>query len=163
MQSYVHVKHGRAEGFNEGVYYYDPSEHALVPLAPGDRIDPEVHEPFINRGIFEQAAFSIFLIAQLNALEPLYGEHAQRFSMIEAGLIAQLLETEAPRYGIGLCQIGWLNFDRIRAHFLLDEGHQLVHSLVGGLLPDIDAESETENSPEPVAAKQRSEREEGEV
>lgn len=163
VQSYVHVKHARAEGFNEGVYYYDSSEHALVPLAPGARIDPEVHEPFINRGIFEQAAFSIFLIAQLNALEPLYGEHAQRFSMIEAGLIAQLLETEAPRYGIGLCQIGWLNFDRIRAHFLLDEGHRLVHSLVGGLLSDIDAESETENSPEPVAAKQRSEREEGEV
>ncbi|MCH7884567.1 MAG: amino acid adenylation domain-containing protein, partial [Planctomycetes bacterium] len=163
VQSYVHVKHGRAEGFNEGTYYYDPSEHALVPLAPGARIDPEVHEPFINRGIFEQAAFSIFLIAQLNAIEPLYGEHAQRFSMIEAGLIAQLLETEAPRYGIGLCQIGWLNFDRIRAHFLLDEGHQLVHSLVGGPLPDINPQSGTENSPATVAPEQRSEREEGEV
>ncbi len=105
-------------------------------MAPAAEIEPEVHEPFINRRIFQQAAFSLFLIAQLNAIEPLYGEHALRFSTIEAGLMAQLLEMAAPKYVIGLCQIGWLEFDRIRQHFLLDEGHRLVHSLVGGRLPD---------------------------
>jgi hypothetical protein len=113
-------------------------------------IPPEVHEPFINRGPFEKAAFSLFLIAQLNAIEPLYGEHALRFCTIEAGLIAQLLETEGPRQGIGLCQIGWLDFDRIRDRFLLDEGHRFIHCLIGGPMA-ADA---------PVALQ---EREEGEV
>jgi anaerobic selenocysteine-containing dehydrogenase len=55
-----------------GVYYYHPSEHSLVAMAPGAEIEPDVHEPLINRAIFEQAAFSIFLITQLNAIEPLY-------------------------------------------------------------------------------------------
>jgi amino acid adenylation domain-containing protein len=136
VQTYIHVKHGRVAHLDGGVYYYHPSEHTLVALAPGAEIEPDVHEPFINRGIFEQAAFSVFLIAQLNAIEPLYGEHALRFSMIEAGLMTQLLETEAPHHGIGLCQIGWMDFDRIRPHFLLDNGHRLVHCLLGGPLPE---------------------------
>jgi len=162
VQTYIHVKHGRVESVDGGVYYYHPSEHALVALALGAEIDPEVHEPFINRGMFEQAAFSIFLIAQLHAIEPLYGEHAFRFSMIEAGLITQLLETEAPRHGIGLCQIGWMDFDRIRAHFLLDNGHRLVHSLVGGPLPHPVAESGAADGRIP-ALSIRPDREEGEI
>jgi amino acid adenylation domain-containing protein len=136
VQAYIHIKHGRVAGLDCGAYYYHPAEHALVALASGAEIDPDAHEPLINRGIFEQAAFSIFLITQLNAIEPLYGEHALRFSMIEAGLMTQLLEMEAPRHGIGLCQIGWMDFDRIRSHFLLDNGHRLVHCLLGGPLPE---------------------------
>ena len=56
------------------------------------------------------------------------------YATIEAGLIAQLLETAAPACSIGLCQIGKLNFHRIRHLFLLDQSHVLVHSLLGGLI-----------------------------
>ena len=136
VQTYLHVKHGRVRGLDAGIYYHNPVDHALIPLSPGADIDPEVHEPFVNRAVFERAAFSLFLIAQLHAIEPLYAEHALRFCTIEAGLMTQLLETEAPKHGIGLCQIGWMEFDRIERHFHLDGGHRYVHSLLGGPLPD---------------------------
>lgn len=135
VQTYVHVKHERVDGLDGGTYYHHPIQHVLFPVSLGADIPLEVHDPFVNRGMFDKAAFSLFLITQLRAIEPLYGEHALHFSTIEAGLMTQVLEIEASRVGIGLCQVGWLDFDRIRNHFLLDEGHRLVHSLVGGPLP----------------------------
>jgi hypothetical protein len=56
------------------------------------------------------------------------------FAALEAGAIAQLLEQSALQHQIGLCQIGLLNFDRIRPLFALDENCRLVHSLLGGLI-----------------------------
>ena len=91
-------------------------------------------------------------MTDLAAIAPAYGEHSLRFSTIEAGLITQLLETEAASNRIGLCQIGSVEFDRIRHLFDLDETHVLIHSLVGGRLdpasplpggdPDDDPEEE---------------------
>jgi len=46
--------------------------------------------------------------------------------------MAQLLETSATAQGIGLCQIGDLDFAAIRPLLDLDGGHELLHSLVGG-------------------------------
>ena len=70
------------------------------------------------------------------AIAPSYGPISLHFSTIEAGLIAQTLEQMAPACGLGLCQIGSLQFDRIRPLFLLDRPHVLIHSLVGGLLDE---------------------------
>ena len=56
------------------------------------------------------------------------------YATIEAGLMTQLLETSAPACGIGLCQIGNLDFKRIKDLFELDQSHVLVHSLLGGLI-----------------------------
>src|SRR5206468_3066978 len=94
--------------------------------------DSSVHWPH-NRRIFEAAAFGVFLIAQLAALGPIYGDQAARFPFVEAGLIAQLLETQAPSCGIGLCQIGGLNFGSVRDLFVLEKTHVFAHALLGGV------------------------------
>ena len=132
VQAHLHVKAGRIEGLEGGTYYYHPAEHRLVALAPGAEIERTVHTEFINRPVFDGAAFSLFLIAQAGAIAPLYGPLARDLSLIEAGAMLQLLMMEAPRFGIGLCPIGGLEFERIRPQFLLDEAHQIVHSLLGG-------------------------------
>lgn len=132
-QVYFHVKPGRIEGVRPGVYYYHPVEHRLRLLAGDVEIDRSVHIPFINTPIFDEAAFSIFLVGQLGAIAPGYGERSVHFATLEAGLIAQLLESSARETGLGLCQIGNLDFDRIRSWFDLDKSHLLIHSLVGGL------------------------------
>ncbi len=54
------------------------------------------------------------------------------FATIEAGLIAQLLETFAAGTGIGVCNVGSLEFDRIRKLFHLETSHVLIHSMLGG-------------------------------
>jgi hypothetical protein len=88
----------------------------------------------INRPVFDQAAFSIFLVAQMKAIAPVYAERARDFALIEAGLITQLLEASASRHRIGLCQIGLVDFDAIRDLFQLEESHLFLHSLLGGAI-----------------------------
>jgi hypothetical protein len=56
-----------------------------------------------------------------------------RFPFIEAGLVSQLLETSAPACQVGLCQIGGLDFERIRDVFALETSHVFLHALLGGL------------------------------
>jgi SagB-type dehydrogenase family enzyme len=131
-QVYLHVKPGRVEGVPGGTYYYHPIDRRLVSLAPGVDLDRTVHVPFVNEPVFDEAAFSLFIVAQLSAIAPLYGDNALHFATIEAGLMTQVLETAAAEVGLGLCQIGTIEFDRVRALFELDETHVLVHSLLGG-------------------------------
>ena len=132
VQTYLHVAPGRVTGLDGGVYYHHPREHALVLLNSGVQIDPSVHAP-PNRRMAEEAAFSVFFIAQMRAIEPLYGALARDFCLIEVGAMAQLLMTAAHPLGLGLCEIGALDFDRIAALFQLDEGNVFLHAMVGGL------------------------------
>ena len=131
VQTYICVKPGRVEGLASGVYYYHPHNHRLVLLAPDAQVDGSVHVP-TNRALFDSAAFSIFLIGQLNAIRPMYGEYSQHYATLEAGLMTQLLEMSASAHDIGLCQTGGVDFPRIRQLFDLDETHVFLHSLAGG-------------------------------
>jgi epothilone synthetase B len=131
VQTYLYVKPDRVEGVSAGVYYYHPAEHALILLSPGAIIDKQVHgEP--NGGIFESSGFSIFLVGDLSAIEPLYPEQARDFCLLEAGCMLQLMMTTAPDHELGLCPIGGLDFDRIRSLFIPDERQVLLHSICGG-------------------------------
>jgi amino acid adenylation domain-containing protein len=133
VQTYLQVKPGGVEGLAEAIYYYDPSLHRLVELESPGRIAASVHVEH-NRAMYEQAAFSIFLIAQMDAIVPVYGkELAGPFCMLEAGYIGQALMTGAQESGLGLCPIGALDYDAVRGLFHLDDGHIFLHSFVGGL------------------------------
>jgi amino acid adenylation domain-containing protein len=132
VQTYLYVKPGRVEGVPGGTYYYHPKDHSLIALAPGAEVERSVHAA-TNRAIFDESAFTILFIGQLGAMAPMYGEEKSRhYAAIEAGLMAQLLETSAPGYGIGLCQIGTLEFERIRDLFALEESHVYLHCMLGG-------------------------------
>jgi amino acid adenylation domain-containing protein len=132
VQVYLHVKQGRIEGLPGGIYYYHPLHNSLALVTSNVELDRAIHEPFINRPIFDEAAFSIFLIAELSAITPLYGEYSMHFATLEAGLITQLLEMTAPANHLGICQVGGVDFGRIHHLFGLGESHVLIHSLLGG-------------------------------
>ncbi len=147
VQTYVWIKPGRVESLGGGAYYYHPREHRLVELAPasaGEVMDRQVYSQ-VNRPVFDAAAFAILLVGQMRAIEPLYGDAGRHYAAIEAGLMTQLLDTWAPGQGIGLCQIGGLDFERLRGALALDDGHVLLHSLLGGGL-DRRADRELEAS-----------------
>jgi amino acid adenylation domain-containing protein len=135
VQVYLHIKPGRIKGLAAGTYYYQPVNHHLVLLAPEASLDRNIHYP-MNRPIFDEAAFSIFLVAQLSAITPLYGEKARDYCLIEAGLIASQLEFSARENQLGLCQIGSLNFDQIGPLFELEDTHIFLHSLLGGAVEE---------------------------
>jgi amino acid adenylation domain-containing protein len=133
VQIYLYVKPQRIEGVGAGTYYYNPIEHKLIQLHPEARLTRNDYNP-TNRTNFDQAAFAIFFVAQLNAIRPVYGEISRDFCMIEAGLMTSLLENTAPAQEIGLCHIGGLDFKVIRPWFDLQESHTYLYSLVGSLI-----------------------------
>ena len=134
VQTYFYAKPGRVESLPAGAYYFNPAERRMILITGGACVDPEMYDFLINRPVFDSAAFAIFFVVQLQAIEPLYGDHALSFATIETGLMTQLLELCAPVHGIGLCQIGMLETEALRASLGLEPSHVLLHSSVGGLL-----------------------------
>jgi aryl carrier-like protein len=102
-----------------------------VLVAPGLQVEWKQYGP-INRGVFESAAFALYFVGEMKAIRPLYGEWSRDFCMLEAGLMAQLLEMRAAGCGMGLCQIGGLEFEPLRQGLGLEKSQVYLHGMVGG-------------------------------
>jgi amino acid adenylation domain-containing protein len=131
VQVYLYIKPDRVGRLSEGIYYYNPIDNHLVVISAGAHIDRSIVTGG-NADIFDEAAFAIFFIADLDAISPMYGGRSRDFCMIEAGLMTQLLETSCFAHQIGLCQIGALDFSKIRQMFGLKESHEYLHCLFSG-------------------------------
>nr|APD71901.1 non-ribosomal peptide synthetase 2 [Streptomyces sp.] len=153
VQTYVQVKPGAVTGLPAGAYYLDPRENSLVSLAEDATVGAEVHAAH-NRALYDGAGFSLFLIADRAAIEPMYGPLARDLCLLEAGYMGQLLMDRAARSDIGLCPIGELSFGPVRELFALDDNHELVHTLVGGRV-DRSAPARTVVPAEPLADRLR--------
>ncbi len=139
VQVYLYVKPNCVSQLRAGAYYFHPGDLRMVSLSGDDAVARDVYSVFFNAAIFDKAAFAVFLIAQLDAIAPVYGQRSVHYATIEAGLMSQLLELAAPGCHIGLCQIGDLKFSQVEKLFDLNKGHHLVHSFLGG---SIDAANE---------------------
>jgi SagB-type dehydrogenase family enzyme len=131
VQTYLLIKPDRFEGLDGGAYYYHPLKNELIFLADLPK-NSESFFPIGNREIFADGAFAIFLVANIPAIEPLYGQRSHEFVLIEAGLISQLLESATLDLDLGLCQIGAVEFENLRGAFQLTPEHHYLHCLIGG-------------------------------
>jgi amino acid adenylation domain-containing protein len=137
VQVYLYARDGRVEGVPPGPYYYHPTRHELAPLTPlteGAALRRSDYG-WVNQPTFDRAAFALFFIGDLRAIGPMYGASSRDFCLIEAGLIAQLLEERAPLQRIGVCQIGRCRVAILNDLFRLEPGHVFLHGLLGGGLP----------------------------
>jgi SagB-type dehydrogenase family enzyme len=147
VQTYWYFKAGRVASFPEGIYYYHPVQHQMIAIALDASLDREAYDHFINRPIFDRAAFALFLVARMSAIVPMYGERGLHYATIEAGAMTQLLETVAPGYGLGLCQVGEMDFQRIQHLFALEEGDLLIHSFLGGAIAETASDGNGDGTP----------------
>ena len=133
VQVYLCQHRNRINGLENNVlYYYNPLSHSLNKVTDYFPVLTDYHENE-NKEIYKEEGFSVFLVANLNAIEPLYGKKAFEFCLIEAGLMTQVMETTGVNTGIGICQIGsYKNYDFIRDFNLPDENYRLIHSFIAG-------------------------------
>jgi len=132
VQLYVYFQPGRVAGAPEGLHYLDPQTAGLRWLDPGDAVADAFEEG--DRRMLQKAAFALFLVAKMEAIEPIYHDDAERYCLLEAGALCQLLEREAPEHGLGLCQIGGLRFEKAREGFRLPADARYLHCLIGGAI-----------------------------
>ncbi|WP_181280580.1 non-ribosomal peptide synthetase [Aphanothece hegewaldii] len=129
VQVYLLIKPNQIQNLEAGFYYYNPVEHQLIFLTPYSS-----HNQWYgnNQAIFQQSAFALFLIGELKAITPMYGEKARDFCLLEAGYMSQLLMETAVKEEIGLCPIGTLEFEQLQKQLQLESSQILLHSFVGG-------------------------------
>ena len=141
IQAYLHIKANRIENVSSGWYYYHPTQHCLVNMSSdqedysaltSDLSDSDLYGP--NQQLHQDSAFSLFLVANMDAIEPIYGDKARDFSLIETGYIGQLLMGKAPDDDLGLCPIGGFNSEVLQQTLALTNQQQPLHALVGGAI-----------------------------
>jgi amino acid adenylation domain-containing protein len=135
LQFYLLVRDGRIAGVPGGAYYYHASAHRLVMLSPDGDWDDNLHA-VNNAPVSRQAAFSLFIVCDMAAMVPLYGEKSVEFGLLEAGYASQLLMSRAPDFRLGLCPIGTMEFEPLRMRLALGESHRLFHGLFGGAVAE---------------------------
>ncbi|WP_229402855.1 AMP-binding protein [Micromonospora okii] len=130
--AYVLVAPGRVRSLATGSYYYHPVHHRLVPVAVDVVLPASAHaEP--NRVAFRQSAFSLYLVARMPAITPLYGDLAWDFTVFEAGAMTQLLGAAAEECGLGLCPVGAMDPTPLSELLALERDDRFVHALLCGV------------------------------
>jgi len=135
VQTYVQVRAGAVAGLAAGLYYYHPLRHALVYVAAGEGVDARIHVP-ANAAMAAAAAFTLFFVAQMDALEPLYGDMSEPFAWMEAGHMAQLLRQSSAGLGLGLCLVGAYDAAPVLASLGLGPQHLALAAMTGGVPAD---------------------------
>ncbi|MCG8314522.1 MAG: amino acid adenylation domain-containing protein [Pseudomonadales bacterium] len=133
LQAYVQVKANAIEGLNAGWYYYHPGEHQLVKVNHHANVNVEWGR---NQQIHDSCGFGIFLIANMKAITPMYGDGARDLALIESGYVAQALMDEAPDLALGTCPIGGSVLNDIHKQLFSenDSDHLVLHGLLGGAI-----------------------------
>lgn len=138
VQTYLFVRENGVEGLPEGYYYYHPEEHRLYGLESGPRVSESVFSPY-DRPVFARAGFALFLIAQMDAIQPIYGNASPVLTVVEAGYMAQaLIEHQGT---LGLCPVAGVDFAAVQQGFQLTPSHRFLHGLLGGIASDHGLES----------------------
>ena len=133
IASYLVVKHGRVEGVESGSYWYDPDEHRLIPVGGVGEFGPDAVWGEINKNMLTSAAFGIALVYRPAAIWPVYDRASDRYAILEAGFMSQLLEMQAEEHGMGLCQVGAMDSEQFIKAVNLPEGDTVINWLVGGM------------------------------
>lgn len=130
---YIHARPGRVEGLSEGLYYYHPDAHDLIPCVTRIELDTSLHAGIVNAPIARTAAFTVFFITDPAQSAPLYGAEAERLCLLNAGYLGQLLCDGATDVGVGICPLHGYHFERLRWMFPHGDRAVLLHLLAGGL------------------------------
>jgi amino acid adenylation domain-containing protein len=133
VQVYLSVHGAGVEGLAGGLYYHDPSAHTLTQLTDA-ALEAALYDAG-NQPLFASSSFALFLVSKPSALGAGYAAYADRFCLLEAGSMAQLLRQRAPEVGAALCGIGDVHFPPLRDALALEPDQALLYSLLGGVDP----------------------------
>lgn len=130
VQCYLSILLSSDATVTPGHYYYDPHQHELIGISSLTPSDASIFGDCVRSE--GAVGMEIVLAADLNAITPLYGELSAHFATLEAGMMTQLLETDAPLHGLGICQAGWIDEAATLNRFQLGSQYQVLHGLVCG-------------------------------
>jgi len=134
VRAYVYVKEDGVARVPAGAYYYHPESHLLVRVGPSGGAGPAAFGEQARR--LADAAFAVFFIAEMAAVEPLYGPASAALVTLDAGYMSQLLLGEQAAHGLASSPVADLDVEGLRPLFDLSATERFVHALwVGRAAP----------------------------
>ncbi|THF85586.1 amino acid adenylation domain-containing protein [Deinococcus sp. KSM4-11] len=134
VRATVWIRPGRVHDLPGGLYVLDTPARRLSALPDAAPVPREAYHALINRPMFDEAAFALYLTVDVRDMAPVYGDLTRHFATLEAGLMTGLLELGAAGTDLGVCQVGQVDEDAVRRALGLGPAQLLLHSLVGGRL-----------------------------
>ncbi len=131
VQTYLHVRENKVSGLKRGYYYYHPEHHCLYLVNP-------CHQEYLSDA--DHSSVSLFLVGDLKAIAPLYGDLAEGFCHQEAGHMANLLINFFNENLAWIPQNPTHDAD-LHAKFSLDPEHIIIQEFLGGRV----SENSTDN------------------
>lgn len=132
IDCYIFVKENRIEGIDPGLYLFDPIAMTLNFVADGKTIDRTCHY-FLNRNIFDESAFSMFIFYNSEVSMPKYQSRAYFYGILDIGIMTGYLQLAAENVGISSCSIGDMKFENIKNEFKLNENQKFIHCIEFGI------------------------------
>lgn len=129
---YLHVKPGRVENLEQGIYYYNPVANSLQLVEPNPTLTEAAHY-YTNKKIFKSSAFSVFFLYNAGANMPKYAGKGYFYAILDAGILAATLTHTAELIHLGTCSIGDMMFRKVEADFHLNCNQVWVHTMEVGL------------------------------
>lgn len=133
---YVYIKADRVNDMDRGLYFYNPIYNTLEVVNKTQEILDDAHF-FTNKGIFNSSAFSVYFIYNAEVTMPRYGGMGYYYAGIDTGIMVGLMTYVSELFGIGVCSIGEIDFNRIRTYFKLSKNQVLLHTIECGLKNDV--------------------------
>ena len=119
----------------EGVFHYEPADHALLRIAEGDRRKDVGDVALKQSAIYDAPAlFVIAAVYERTAVK--YGDRAERYVKMEAGHAGQNLLLQATALGLGAVPIGAFYDDRLQSALGIPSDEMPLYLIPVGALPD---------------------------
>ncbi len=129
LEVYVYLR--EVHGAPAGLYRYDAPTHRLLAVAPSlvaEQVE-QVYTPY-NRQHFKHGSFCLFVFGRHDPALP--QQVALHAALLDAGCVGQLLMDRQAEFGLGLCPIGAIRFEKIQDVFGLRGDLSLLHTFIGG-------------------------------
>lgn len=118
LQVYLMIGPNSIEGLAAGLYYYYPVSHRLVLMEN-------------NPKCAQDKGFTLFITADLKAVQPIYPNFAEVLCWTEAGYLAQLLQASAHAQEINFTPIDFPQADSLSNLFQLSSEHIFIQAFKG--------------------------------
>jgi SagB-type dehydrogenase family enzyme len=141
VQVYLHVKSGAVKSLLPGTYFFDALERQLTAI-PSHGTEERSFFFGESADLEARAPITLYLIADMTAIEPLYAASSLQYCHVEAGAMTQLLRMSSRALNLGTCFVSECDSRRLLNHLHLDARH---HSHLGTIFAGaVESAEETE-------------------
>lgn len=127
----VYVVVGYVDNLSLGVYWYRPSEHALVKVTGGDVVRGLTEAALMQQSVRE-AAVNLVITAVYSGTTQKYGDRGVRYIHLEAGHAAQNICLQATALDLGAVTVGSFSDEGVRWTLKLPEEEQPLYIIPVG-------------------------------